>query len=182
MLGNKGVSREKNGLKDGTRRISEMACKASSTIFCTCKVTDNLLDEWVHRNGACWIYYKPFLNSFRPVRTMFRVKMRRENDVAMASSQRKMLPFLLFLYQWLRPLHVENVGSRPIPKVGLNKYLYGWPPGKTGFCRRVFGRNYADDAPISGQIGFILKIGNQSCILDNRLNINRRRSVVQYAY
>ena len=137
MLGNKGVSREKNGLKDGTRRIKRNGLQGVLDDIFTCKVTDNLLDEWVHRNGACWIYYKPFLNSFRPVRTMFRVKMRRENSFAMASSQRKMLPFLLFLYQWLRPLHVENVGSRPIPKVGFNKYLYGWPPGKTEFCRRV---------------------------------------------
>ena len=137
MLGNKGVSREKNRTQRRDTAHKRNGLQGVLDDIFTCKVTDNLPDEWVHRNGAGWIYYKPFLNSFRPVRTVFRVKMRCENGVAMASGQRKMLPFLLFLYQWLRPLHVENVGSRPIPKVGFNKYLYGWPPGKTGFCRRV---------------------------------------------
>ena len=41
-----------------------------------------------------YILYKPLLDSFRPVRTMLRVKMRRENGVAMACRQRKMLPYL----------------------------------------------------------------------------------------
>ena len=98
MLGNKGVSREKKRTQRRDTAHKRNGLQGVLDDIFTCKVTDNLLDEWVHRNGACWIYYKPFLNSFRPVRTMLRVKMRRENDVAMASSQRKMLPFILFLY------------------------------------------------------------------------------------